>query len=182
MYCPRCGIENPTEDVKFCRGCGEDLRLASQALQGRIGWSSFITNKLDGVLSSRYGHSAYDGGINIFIALVCVMLAVYYMLTGQGALIFWVVVSLGALLGMGVGVYDVYIYRRSVKGFPRDVDRVPGDLSIYKSEADAPARALSPAAQTGELRTRAASALTPSVTEGTTRHLEPRHAPPREKS
>src|ERR1044072_759331 len=129
MYCPRCGIENPTEDVKFCRGCGEALRLTAQALGKRIGWTTFLNNRLDNMLAGRYGLSARDGGINIFIGLAGLMLAVYYMLTGQGALIFWVVISLSLLHGVGVGVYDVIIYRRSVKGSPRDVGRAPASLS-----------------------------------------------------
>lgn len=177
MYCPRCGIENPTEDVKFCRACGEDLRLTSQALGKRIGWTAFLNNRLDNMLAGRYGLSARDGGINIFIGLAGLMLAVYYMLTGQGALIFWVVTSLSLLLGVGVGVYDVIIYRRSVRGFPRDVDHVPGDLSIFKSEA----RPLPPAtrvagARTAEIETQGPPAplAPPSITENTTRHLEPR--------
>jgi hypothetical protein len=31
MYCPHCAAQNPKE-TKFCRGCGEDLRLVSQAV------------------------------------------------------------------------------------------------------------------------------------------------------
>jgi hypothetical protein len=177
MYCPRCGTENPTEDVKFCRACGEDLRLTSQALARRIGWAAFLNNRLDNMLEGRYGLSARDGGINIFIGLAGLMLAVYYMLTGQGSLIFWVVVSLSLLLGVGVGVYDVVIYRRSVRGFPRDVDRVPGDLSIFKGGAKTlPDPAHDAGARTNEMAPpgpRAALAP-PSVTENTTRHLHPR--------
>src|ERR1044071_3343271 len=127
MCCPRCGADNLADEVKFCRACGEDLRLTSQALGRRIGWTAFLNNRLDNMLAGRYGLSARDGGINIFIGLAGLMLAVYYMLTGQGALIFWVVLSLTLLLGVGVGVYDVVIYRRSVRGFPRDEDRLPGD-------------------------------------------------------
>ena len=180
MYCPSCGIQNLTDEVKFCRGCGADLRLASQALQGRLGWPSFLANRLDNLLSGRYRQNARDGGINIFIGLVCVMLAVYYMLTGQGALIFWVVVSLSALLGIGVGVYDVLIYRRGVRGFPRDVDRVPGDLSIFKGDEKSlpPARrgAFDPAGEMLTPKTTAAIAP-PSVTEDTTRRFEADRGP-----
>ena len=165
MYCPRCGVENPAEDVKFCRACGEDLWLTSQALGKRIGWTDFLNNRLDNMLAGRYGLSARDGGINIFIGIAGLVPTVYYMLTGQGALVVWVVVSLSLLLGVGVGVYDVVIYRRSVKGFPRDVDRVPGDLSIFKDEA-----------RTAEIDSPGppAALAPPSVTESTTRHLEPR--------
>jgi hypothetical protein len=57
MYCPHCGVQN-AEATKFCRGCGEDLRLVSQAVtkslplviaqrvdnaidRGRGGWRSY---------------------------------------------------------------------------------------------------------------------------------------------
>jgi len=182
MYCPRCGVENPSEDVKFCRACGDDLRLTAQALGKRIGWTAFLNNRLDNMLEGRYGLSARDGGINIFIGLAGLMIGVYYMLTGIGALLVWVVISLSLLLGVGVGVYDVIIYRRSVKGFPRDVDRLPGDLSIFKPKG-------TPAGTKAELgEGRPTNEITPpdsrrtvaplSVTEGTTRQLE---SQPREK-
>src|SRR5438552_9653293 len=34
MYCPTCAAQNETE-VKFCRACGQDLSLVSQALNKR---------------------------------------------------------------------------------------------------------------------------------------------------
>ena len=57
MYCPHCGVQN-AEATKFCRGCGADLRLISQAVtkslplviaqkvddaidRGRGGWRSY---------------------------------------------------------------------------------------------------------------------------------------------
>ena len=168
MYCPRCGTENPSEDVKFCRACGEDLRLTAQALGKRIGWTAFLNNRLDNMLEGRYGLSARDGGINIFIGLAGLMIAVYYMLTGVGALLVWVVISLSLLLGVGVGVYDVVIYRRSVKGFPREVDRLPSDLSIFDKRA-------APGGGKAELVAGSPTKeiVPPSVTEGTTKRLEP---------
>ena len=57
MYCPHCGTEN-VQDTKYCRSCGNDLRLVSQAIskslplliaqrvddaidRGRGGWRSY---------------------------------------------------------------------------------------------------------------------------------------------
>jgi hypothetical protein len=44
MFCPKCGVQNG-EEVNFCRGCGEDLSLVSQAL-GRNP-SLLIAHKFD---------------------------------------------------------------------------------------------------------------------------------------
>lgn len=35
MYCPQCAAQN-VEGAKFCRACGADLRLVSQALKGSL--------------------------------------------------------------------------------------------------------------------------------------------------
>lgn len=35
MYCPQCAAQN-IEGAKFCRACGADLRLVSQALKGSL--------------------------------------------------------------------------------------------------------------------------------------------------
>lgn len=184
MYCPHCGTENGV-DVNFCRKCGEDLRLTSEAMTRRIGWSSFIWSKVDDRLASRHLRSERDAGINIFIGIVVVLLTVYYMMTGQGALAFWLILALTALLGIGIGIYDTLIYRRSLKFYPREDARLPGDLSIFKGvappvlkprELDA-AQPSQPAttqdaAPTSEMSRRTDLPPTPpSVTESTTRHL-----------
>jgi hypothetical protein len=44
MFCPKCGAQN-SEETSFCRGCGEDLSLVSQALSKNP--SLLIAHKLD---------------------------------------------------------------------------------------------------------------------------------------
>ncbi len=44
MFCPKCGAQNGQES-RFCRGCGEDLSLVSQALSRNP--SLLIAHKLD---------------------------------------------------------------------------------------------------------------------------------------
>ena len=178
MYCPHCGADN-AGDINFCRKCGEDLRLSSQAMRRRIGWGDFLSTKLDDRLAGRYRKDARDGGINIFIGLVSVLLGLWYVFTGQGALYFWVIVLLSSVLGIGVGLYDVLIYRRAVRGFPREEDRLPDDLSIFKAvtpPAPKP-REIGAAHPTSEIGGGDARVFPPSVTETTTRHLD---APRRE--
>ena len=35
MFCPKCGVKNP-DDGKFCRKCGTDLNLVSDAIKGKL--------------------------------------------------------------------------------------------------------------------------------------------------
>jgi hypothetical protein len=173
MYCPHCGADNEG-DINFCRKCGEDLRLSSQAMRKRIGWGDFLSTKLDDSLAGRYRKDARDGGINIFIGLISVLLGLWYVFTGQGALYFWVIVLLCSALGVGVGFYDVLIYRRAVRGFPREEDRLPDDLSIFKAVKSPPPkpREIEAAQPTSEIVDERAQAAPPSVTETTTRRLD----------
>jgi len=63
MYCPHCGVDN-SDDTRYCRGCGEDLRLVAQAVtkslpmviaqrvdeaidRGRGGWRSYQVFKAE---------------------------------------------------------------------------------------------------------------------------------------
>ena len=48
MYCPTCAAQNETE-VKFCRACGQDLSLVSQALnkRGAVGLVDRISKGLE---------------------------------------------------------------------------------------------------------------------------------------
>ncbi|MCB1024984.1 MAG: zinc ribbon domain-containing protein, partial [Acidobacteria bacterium] len=35
MFCPKCGTKNPNKG-KYCRKCGSDLELVSDALSGKL--------------------------------------------------------------------------------------------------------------------------------------------------
>src|SRR6267142_490673 len=44
MYCPGCGVQNVESAVRFCRGCGADLRLVSEAMSKPF--SLVVANKV----------------------------------------------------------------------------------------------------------------------------------------
>jgi len=77
MYCPRCATETSDVDAKFCRGCGVDLNLVTQAMAGKISWRSHLLNRLDYFLLSQREfeerENAREGGWNTFLG-VCLLL------------------------------------------------------------------------------------------------------------
>ena len=52
MYCPHCGVQN-AEATKFCRGCGADLRLVSQAVTKSL--PLVIAQKVDDAIDRGRG-------------------------------------------------------------------------------------------------------------------------------
>ena len=49
MYCPKCGIQN--DETKFCRGCGENLKVISQAMSKRL--PVILASKMDAYLERK---------------------------------------------------------------------------------------------------------------------------------
>jgi hypothetical protein len=150
MYCPACGIENSGEDCRFCRSCGTDLRVVSQALSKSLPVQ--IASTLDAYLENRFQRNLMNGVLNViaFVALLAV---------GSGYLISGWTLSGGFLLGLGIlslvlGAWDRWIYRRNLPPV-------------------ANAKALEQAATTKEPAA-PHSELTPplSITESTTRKLD----------
>src|SRR5215212_944674 len=94
MYCPHCGAQN-AQSTKFCRGCGEDLRLVSQAVtkslplviaqkvdeaidRGRGGWQSYQ-------LFRREHRKAYG---QLLMALSSLFAVVWILMLGHGSVSF----------------------------------------------------------------------------------------------
>jgi len=50
MYCPKCGAENQ-EDLAYCRECGEDLKIISQAMKKHLPIA--LVSKLDALFEKK---------------------------------------------------------------------------------------------------------------------------------
>lgn len=158
MYCPHCGALQ-SEETKFCRGCGEDLRLVSQAVtkslplviaqrvdeaidRGRGGWRSYQ-------LFRREHRRAYA---QTLMGLSSLFVVIWTLLLGHGSTAF----AGGFLLVMSVALvltslHDIWQKRRR------------------KGQADE-VRELQSSLNTKELT----EAHSLSVTESTTRELNSR--------
>jgi hypothetical protein len=182
MFCPNCATENSNLDVKFCRVCGKDLRLISQAMVKRIGWSSVLAGKLDNFfMGQRQRNSreeARNGASNIGLGIGLVVASIWNILLHPRDYGFSGFLFLMALLSLAIGVGNVWVRkRRLMSDAYQEAERLPEDLSIYKPTFVPPASKdrLQSANATSEIGGRVVAELAPpSVTEHTTISLKER--------
>lgn len=175
MYCPKCGTEN-IEDANFCRGCGADLAPVSQALSGRPPEKRTAGYDLDAEYSydsaRRHGQKGKEPRIdkaipNIFtgIGFILVAAMVYRFAPAGRIWWFWMLIPAFTMIGGGIAEYVRY------KHWKGEGEKLPGSG----------ARAAVPPARVSALPPRHTSEMVPppSVTEGTTRHLNVKADAPR---
>ncbi len=166
MYCPKCGTDN-IEDARFCRGCGADIGLVSQALGGHLPEKRSAGRDLEESSHGREGRHRrrekeprIDKAIsNIFSGLGFILVAAMVYVFAPAGKIWWFWMLIPAFTMLGGGVAEYVRYKHS-KG---EEPKLPG------SEV----RAAVPPARVSALPPRNTSEMVPppSVTEGTTRHL-----------
>ena len=147
MYCPHCGAQN-AQDTKFCRGCGEDLRLISQAVtkslplviahrvdeaidRGRGGWQSYQ-------LFRREHRKAYG---QFLLGLCSLFVVVWVLMLGHGSVSFaggfLLVMTLSMLL---TSAHDIWSKKRQGRQ-TREPAELPSSFSTKELSAadEAPA-------------------------------------------
>ncbi len=66
MFCPKCGESNGDE-TKFCRACGENLKVVAQAMTGRMPVA--LATKLDAYIERKNERLRRDGLGSFFLGL-----------------------------------------------------------------------------------------------------------------
>jgi hypothetical protein len=161
MFCPKCGQQNP-ETGKFCRSCGTDLGNVSNALAAQPAAKPLLDRKGKPV--------SWEGAITKFamgFAFLAVSIVLGFTRMGQ-AWWFWMLIP--AFMMMGSGVAQYVQLRKLEKGLPLYVPTDPhASLSSGSNNALPPPQTawVSP-----ESRYKTGDLVPPSVTDGTTRHLE----------
>lgn len=159
MYCPKCGEQNG-EGTRFCRACGENLKVVEQAMLGRLPVA--LASRLDAYIERRNERLRRDGVGSAVFGVCFTLLGLHEIWKGTGLFGTGGVLLLFALFMFLVSAWDIMAYKRSL----RPGARPPDSLSILPDERPAPPPLPAPPAPPS------------SVTDTTTRKLT--HAPDRD--
>ena len=170
MYCPNCAA--PIDGVKFCRSCGLNVSLVSQAMSGQAPQSEASEGELHvGVHHLGHHHhrknrkkepSVEIAVTEIFTGLGFVAAAIAILVFVPSGVFWWwsMLIPAFAVIGEGVGKYLRWREEQREQASPNLSANQP---VAYQSSAHSPALS---APTTSEL------VKPSSVTEHTTRHLE----------
>jgi ribosomal protein L37E len=168
MYCPRCATETSEVDAKFCRSCGVDLNLVTQAMAGKITWRSQLLNRLDHFLLSQSAfeerENAREGRWNTVLGIGLLGFSIVGLITESRLWSAWVFLLIFGFVSLKIGIGNLRLYKRYQRGGdPPQVRPNEGALTLLKIPTEK--RKLSPS------QTATSLSVSPSVTERTTELL-----------
>ena len=168
MYCPRCATETSEVDAKFCRSCGVDLNLVTQAMAGKISWRSHLLNRLDYFLLSQREfeerENAREGRWNTFLGIGLLIASIGGLITETRLWSFWLFLLFFSFVSLKIGIGNLRLYNRYKRGGdPPQVRPNKRALTLLEIPTEKRKLASSPAATT--------RSAPPSVSEGTTELL-----------
>ncbi len=174
MFCPRCATENVNE-ASFCRACGADIHLVSQALTGRLTTvaptgDDQIAKRKDKELAPARLDKIFE---NIFLGLAFLMIFLggLFFFTRGFVMWVWFIIPSFTCIGRGIGLYLRYRQEQQQgRSLPPAPTLAPESLRPAQTNAS-----LLSARDTSEILPH--QIPPPSVTEGTTRHLDAGRAP-----
>jgi hypothetical protein len=174
MFCPKCGIQNPSEG-KFCRACGADLGAVSEALTGSLRPAATA-------ITDRRGRpvSLETAMIKIFTGIAFLLVALYLGYSGLfGAKLwwFWLLIPAFGSLGSGIARYiQVKQQQQAASPVIAPAETANSFRPTPNSPELPPADPRFPAAGSGFVSNsqgyKTGDLAPPSVVETTTRHLE----------
>ena len=162
MYCPRCGESN-SEETKFCRACGENLKVVAQAMMGRLPVA--LASKLDAYIERKNERLRRDGIGSAVFGICFLFLSLYELMKGGAFLGTAGIMLLFACFMFMVSLWDMMAYNRSLSPRSKSADSL-SIKAVDELRQGKTSPALSP----------------PSITESTTRSLAPDAERPPERS
>jgi len=164
MFCPKCATPN-ADGASFCRGCGANISLVSQALTGEIAPAAEETPLKNDEVCARTGKPlTVDHAVrNVFLGIAFLIIAVVLSRTIGQVWWFWMLIPAFSLMGMGVGQF--------IRIRDREKRELQAPVSATRAFTSRPTAPPLHAPNTEQLMPPVAS-----VTEGTTRHLSTKNA------
>jgi hypothetical protein len=159
MFCPKCATQN-LEGVSFCRVCGANISLVSQALTGQMVQPQPAEELVEESCSPRRRNKPLTleaAFKNMFMGVAFLIIAIALSRSIGAAWWFWMLIPAFSLMGTGIAQFV------RVKERDKRQAMMPPRTPLM---ASAPVIPPVLPRRTDELRSPA-----PSVTEGTTRHL-----------
>jgi hypothetical protein len=186
MFCPGCGLQ-VSDDLKFCKQCGANLRIAREAMtpsstEEKVDWSKNWMESLPEEARKRLSPTPEakrlteikEGVLTIFTG-VGAMIFLYFFFdavankAGDGAEIIRSLYWLGlviVLVGAGMIFNGLFISQRLLK--PKERQAQP---SLFESPVEGAYPIAAPAKTTDQLVANTAQPAVAGVTEDTTARL-----------
>lgn len=178
MYCPNCGLEQISEEMRFCQRCGLSLTDVKNFITG--GALLAQTAEAKKVERSRGQRSARRGAWMILVSLALAFItALLTALEEELAILFLPLVPL-FLTGLAFMLYGVFLADRKTEKAKRAVLLAPVQLGSAARNPELYAARAQPVETFRLQRVQTAEMVhPPSVTENTTRLLEEESQPRR---
>jgi hypothetical protein len=170
MFCPKCAAQN-VDGASFCRVCGANISLVSQALTGRLPEAATPVD-YDRHQGRRKRRNRDDeppslekGIVNVFVGIGFLVAALAVMYRFPGGIYWGWSFFIPAFDRLGRGIAAIVAHRKQ-EALALPSDRADTYVPPQLSNAPQPILTGSAVRNTGEM-----VPTPPSVTEGTTRHL-----------
>ena len=137
IYCPHCGVQVSQRDSRFCRACGADLKLVSEAIARQVtSRGSFRTRLYNFFLNKREydEHIVYREGVaQLLLAGVSLPLSIWSLLVRQHRPVFWGAFLILSLVCLMIGIANIRAYKRYLQGdSPADIRPHKGKFIVLE--------------------------------------------------
>lgn len=157
MFCPKCATQNP-DGGSFCRSCGANISLVPQALSGNLPAPAATDESCIGLGSRKRGNrlSLDNAFRNMFMGVAFLIVSIALSRTIGAGWWFWLLLPAFSMMGTGIAQY-IRLKEQDRKNQVIGYNQMP-PYSAPKNLNSSMGNELRPPV--------------PSVTEGTTRHLQ----------